>query len=45
MPEQVTWVLIHEPSASVLRMLELIEEKVASPAPVIWLVPVEGPNA
>jgi hypothetical protein len=38
----VTWVLTEEPSASVRRAIEMIEERVASDADVMWLCPSES---
>jgi hypothetical protein len=38
----VTWVLTEEPTAAVRRALELIEERVASDADVMWLCPSEA---
>lgn len=35
----ITWVLTQEPSASVRRALEMLEERVGSDAEVMWLCP------
>jgi len=38
----VTWVLMEEPNAAVRRAIEMIEERVASDADVMWLCPSEA---
>jgi len=38
----VTWVLTEEPNSAVRRAIELIEERVASDADVMWLCPAEA---
>ena len=38
----VTWVLMEEPTAAVRRAIEILEERVASDADVMWLCPSEA---